>query len=167
MSSKEKTTEEAINELTKNLNEFKDSHKNYVRILAVKMVKMGETRTKVADYVHVDRQTVGRWVKKYDKEGIDGLIPDYSNCGRKCLLTDDQLAEIYDTVTNPNAFYSIKDMNKLIENEYEVKYSYKQAWTIARVKLNLNYRKPFIKYGEAPKDAKEQFKKNYRNRLGI
>jgi len=30
MSSKEKTTEEAINELTKNLNEFKDSYKNYV-----------------------------------------------------------------------------------------------------------------------------------------
>ena len=64
MSSKEKTTEEAINELTKNLNDFKDSHKNYVRILAVKMVKMCETRTKVADQVHVDRQTVGRWIKK-------------------------------------------------------------------------------------------------------
>lgn len=35
---------------------------------------------------------------------------------------------------------------------------------ISRDKLNLNYRKPYLKYHESPEDAEEQFKKNFENR---
>ena len=37
------------------------------------MVKQGCTRIEVGNYMDVDRQTVGRWVKKYDENGIEGL----------------------------------------------------------------------------------------------
>ena len=59
MSIKNKIDEDAITELTEHLNEYKDYYRMYIRILAVKMVKSGETKTKVAEYVHVDRRTVG------------------------------------------------------------------------------------------------------------
>ena len=48
---------------------------------------------------------------------------------------------------------------KLIENRYGVKYSYKQVWEIATVKLGLNYRKPYLVYHQSPDDAEDQLKK--------
>ena len=149
---------EEINELENYLKEYKKCYDIYIRILAVRMVKLGETRTLVAEYVHKDRKTVGRWVNAYDEEGIDGLIPDYSNCGSKCRLTNEQLLDLYETLTNPNESYSIEDARKLIEERYGVVYTYKQAWEIVRKKLGLSYCKPFIVYNESPENA-EEYKK--------
>ena len=133
----------------------------YKRILAVKMVKSGETRIKAGEYLNVNRQTVGRWVRLYDESGFEGLEPYYSNCGAEYRLTNEQLAEIREIITDPKEHYDIKRTRKLIRDKYNVDYSYKQIWIIVREKLNLNYRKPYLRFNEAPEDAKEQFKKNF------
>lgn len=73
------SNEDEVKELTKHLKDYKHHFKMYIRILAVRMVKLGESRIKVAEYLHINRQTVGKWVRIYDKEGIGGLDPDYSN----------------------------------------------------------------------------------------
>ena len=135
------------------LKEYRQAHNIYMRLLAVRMVKLGQSRTSVGEYIHKDRKTVGNWVKAYNEQGINGLIPDYSKCGTKSKLTDQQLLKLKNTLTNPNKNYTLKDAKKLIEFEFGVTYSYKQVWEIVRKKLGLNYRKPFIIYNEAPKDA--------------
>lgn len=155
---KELEDEELI-ELENSLKKYLHHHKMYIRILAVKMVKQGCTRIEVGNYLNVNRQTVGRWVKQYDENGIEGLEPDYSNCGIKCRLSDEQLVELKKIITNPNEHYTIKKTKKLIENKYGVKYSYKQVWEITTVKLNLNYRKPYLRYQQSPDDAEDQLKK--------
>ena len=148
-----------IKELTNQLKEYKHHHKMYIRILAVRMVKIGESRTKTGEYLHINRQTVGKWVKNYEEKGIDGLDPDYSNCGVKSRLNDEQLAELYEILTDPESHYTIKQARKLIKDKYNVEYSIKQVWVITRLKFGLNYRKPFIRYHEEPPEAKEDFKK--------
>jgi len=163
MSKEERSNEDEIKELTKQLKEYKHHFKMYIRILAVRMVKLGESRIKVGEYLHVNRQTVGKWVKIYDKEGIEGLVPDYSNCGSKSRLNDNQLEELYEILSNPNSHYTIKGTKKLIKEKYEVDYSLKQVWVITRLKFGLNYRKPFIRYHEEPPEAREDFKKNVGN----
>lgn len=117
------------------------------------MVKLGQSRTSVGEYIRKDRKTIGNWVKAYDEQGIDGLIPDYSKCGTKSKLTDEQLLELKNTPTDPNERYTLKDVKKLIEMEFEVTYSDKQVWEIVRKKLGLNYRKPFIIYNETQDDT--------------
>ena len=155
--------EEELKELDEKLNQYSHDYKMYQRILAVKMVTLGRTRIEVANFLNVNRQTVGRWVKLYNENGIEGLEPDYSNCGQKCRLTDEQLIELKEIITDPNEHYDIKRTMKLIEDRYGVIYSYKQTWEIITKKLDLNYRKPYIRYHEAPEDAEEQFKKNIPN----
>ena len=159
MKADENSNEKEIEELEKHLKDYRQSHKVYIRLLAVRMVKMGETRTKTGDYLHVNRRTVSTWVKSYDNEGIDGLIPDYSNCGLNCKLSDEELLELKEIITDPDANYDIKGVQALIENRYHVKYTYKQTWVIVRKKLGLNYRKPVIYYGEAPDNPNGIFKK--------
>ena len=155
---------EEIREIDEHLKKYSHDHKMYVRCLAVKMVILGETRKKVGEFLNVDRQTVGRWYKQYNEHGFEGLEPDYSNCGVKCRLTDEQIEEIRQRTTNPEEHYDIKRTRKLINDKYGIKYTYKQVWIISRDKLNLNYRKPYLKYNESPEDAEEQFKKNFENR---
>lgn len=52
-----------LKEFDEQLKKYSEYHKMYMRIPAVKMVKLGETRIKVGNILNVDRQTVGRWVK--------------------------------------------------------------------------------------------------------
>ena len=155
MKTLDKLEEDEIKLLEKYLKEYRQAHNIYMRILAVRMVKLGQSRTSVGEYIRKDRKTVGNWVKSYDEQGIDGLIPDYSKCGTKSKLTDEQLLELKNALTDPNESYTLKDAKKLIEMEFEVTYSYKQVWEIVRKKLGLNYCKPFIIYNESPEDAED------------
>ena len=160
----EEIEKEEMKQFDIQLKKYAHHHKMYKRILAVKMVKSGETRIKVAEYLNVNRQSVGRWVRAYDESGFEGLEPDYSNCGAESRLTDKQLAELLEIITDPEEHYDIRRTMKLIKDKYGVDYSYKQVWVITREKLNLNYRKPYLKFNEAPEDAEEQLEKNFKNR---
>ncbi|WP_425342794.1 helix-turn-helix domain-containing protein [Methanobacterium petrolearium] len=97
-------------------------------------------------------------VEKYNKEGFNGLIPKYSG-GRPSLLTNKELKELKEIIINSEKNYSIREVQKLIYDKYEVNYSYKQAWEISKKKLNLNYGKPFPIYSKNLKNAEEILKK--------
>lgn len=155
MKTLDKLEKEEIKLLEKYLKEYRQAYNIYIRILAVRMVKLGQSRTAVGEYLHKDRKTVGKWVNDYNEQGIDGLIPDYSKCGTKSKLTNEQLLELKNALTDPNESYTIKDAKKLIELEFDVTYSDKQVWEIVRKRLGLNYRKPFIIYNESPEDAED------------
>lgn len=163
MITKDKLDENEIEELNECIAKYRPSHKMYIKLIAVKDVKTGKTRTEVSENLHVNRRTVGNWVKSYEEEGIAGLMPKYENCGLKCRLSNEQLLELKEILTDPKESYSLKDAKKIIKDRFDVDYSIKQVWVITRKKLGLNYRKPFIKYNEAPENAEGIFKKNYEN----
>ena len=52
MESIDKLEENEIAELENYLKEYKHAHNIYIRILAVRMVKLGQTRTAVGKYIH-------------------------------------------------------------------------------------------------------------------
>ena len=60
MKNLDKLEEEEIKLLEKYLKEYRQAHNIYMRILAVKMVKLGQSRTSVGKYIRKDRKTVGR-----------------------------------------------------------------------------------------------------------
>lgn len=128
----DKLEKDEIKLLEKYLKEYRQAHNIYMRILAVRMVKLGQSRTAVGEYLRKDRKTVEWWVNAYDGYGIEGLILNYSKCGTKSKLTDEQLLELKNTLTDSNESYTIKDAKKLIEIEFEVIYSDKQVWEIVR-----------------------------------
>ena len=151
--------EKEIKELDECIAKHRPSHRIYIKLIAVRDVKLGKTRTEVAENLRVNRRTVGNWVKLYDEDGIGGLMPKYENCGSKCRLSNEQLLKLKEELTNPQKSYSLKDAKKFIKDEFDVEYSLKQVWVITREKLGLNYRKPFIKYNEAPENPEEILQK--------
>jgi len=53
MSQEKIINEDEVKELTKHLKEYKYHFKMYILILAVRMVKLGESRIKVAEYLYI------------------------------------------------------------------------------------------------------------------
>ena len=129
-----------LKEIDKLLKEYKPYYTMYKKLLVVKNVKEGMSRGEAAEVVNVHRKTAENWVKSYNKNGLEGLEPNYSNCGLDCKLSDQQLMELKNLVLENPEKYDVKTVRKLIIKKYNIKYSYKQTWFILRRKLGLNYK---------------------------
>lgn len=128
---------EELKEINKRLKIYKPYYNMYKKLLVIKSVKEGMTRGDAADLVNVHRKTAENWVKLYNMNGLDGLEPNYSNCGQTCRLTDDQLTEIKNIILESPEQYDVESIKKLIKEQYNVEYSHKQTWQILTKKLNL------------------------------
>lgn len=148
----------SIKELDEIISELKVDVKVYQRAIFLKLVMQKKPISHSAEFVGVTRETGFNWLKKYNAEGFDGLIPKYGG-GRPSLLTDKQFEELKEIIVNSERSYSIREVQKLIIDKYKVNYSYKQAWEICKKKLNLNYGKPFPIYDKKPDNAEEILKK--------
>ena len=73
-----------LKEIDRLLDEYKPFYNMYRRLLVIKNVKDGMSRGDAAKVVNVHRKTAENWVKLYNKKGLGGLWPDYSNCGLDC-----------------------------------------------------------------------------------
>ncbi len=146
-----------INDL---LDEHKASYNIYRRLFLIKMVKNGDTIKRASEIVSISRKTGERWVKEYNEKGIDGLLPDYSNCGLESELTDEMLEILHYYIIHSEEGFTIKDVQQLIYGLFKIKFSYNHTWFIARKKLGLNYGKPFIKYNSRTEEDLKLFKKN-------
>lgn len=149
-----------IQELNDIISELRIDVKVYQRAIFLKMVMQKKPISHAAEFVGVTRETGFNWLKKYNKEGFNGLIPKYGG-GRPSLLTNEQFEELKEIITNSEKNYSIRDVQKLINDKYGVNYSYKQTWEISKKKLNLNYAKPFPIYSKKPENAEEILKKTH------
>ncbi len=134
-----------LSEIADMLNEYKEYYNVYRRLLVINMVANGESIAKASKNINISRK---------------GLFSNYSNCGRKSYMTDQQLKELKEIITGNEDKYNLKDVGNLIEEKYGIKYSEKQVWVITRQKLNLNYGKPFTQYNTRPENPEEDLKKN-------
>lgn len=59
-------------------------------------------------------------LKEYNKNKLDGLIPNYSKVGSKSKLTDEQFKELEAEITREDKHYTIKAVQKYINDKYSV-----------------------------------------------
>ena len=149
-----------LSEISEMLREYKEYYNVYRRLLIIHMVANGESIAKASKNINISRKTGERWVRQYNENGVDGLFSNYSKCGRKSYLTEQQLNELKEIITDNEEKYNLKDVRNLIEEKYDITYSEKQVWVITRQKLNLNYGKSFIEYNTRSENPEEVLKKN-------
>ncbi len=152
---KDHLTMEEINKL---ISDLKIEVNLYKRLLFLKSVKQGTPISHAAETIGVNRGTGFRWIKQYNENGLEGLMPKYAG-GRPSFLSNDQLIELKEILSDPKENYSIHEAQKLIMDKYDIEYSYKQVWEIVRKKLSLNYSKPFPIYENKPENAENILKK--------
>ena len=147
-----------LEEINKLISDLKVEVNLYKRLLFLKSIKQGMPILHAAELVGVNRGTGFRWIKQYNENGLKGLMPKYGG-GRPSFLSNEQLKELKEILSDPKENYSISETQTLIKEKYSVKYSYKQVWEIVRKKLGLNYSKPFPVYENKPENAENILKK--------
>jgi len=148
-----------INDVENLLSEFKIYYTIYRKLIFLKLLMKGETVKFASEIIGIRRETGSKWLKEYNKEGFEGLVPKYENCGRHSLLTAQQKEELKEILSNPEKNYTLKDAHRIIKEKFGITYSIKQVWVITRKQLGLNYSKPFIKYSETPENPELNLKK--------
>ena len=112
-----------LSEISEMLREYKEYYNVYRRLLIIHMVANGESIAKASKNINISRKTGERWVRQYNENGVDGLFSNYSNCGRKSYLTEQQLKELKEIITGTEEKYNLKDLRNLIEEKYDITYS--------------------------------------------
>ena len=108
-------------ELNEAISEYVTPHRYYQRLIAMRIIAEGNTIQSAANIIGFKYQTVHGWAKKCEKEGIEGLIPNFGG-GRPSKLSQYQLKEL-DEKIQKSPRMNIKMLKKLIEDDYKIEYS--------------------------------------------
>ena len=105
----------------------------------------------------IGQATAYRWIKQWNKGGINGLKRKEGS-KRPSKLTETQFI-ILDKIIQQMELKTAKEVQYIIESVFGVTYSIRQVERIMK-KLNYTYTKPYPIYADMPKNAKLQLKKN-------
>lgn len=75
----------------------KDGHD---RLMAMRALILGLPHDKVAMLHQIDRRTLNNWIRRFNKEGIDGLV-DRQRSGRPRIIPPDQAEQYRDVIKEP------------------------------------------------------------------
>lgn len=156
-----KSTIEVLNKVNKTtldeeIAKYVAYHRYYQRLIAIRIISEGHSIAEAARIIGKSYQTVHRWAKTCEAEGLEGLKPSFGG-GRPSKLTYDQLIEL-DKIIDETPNMSMKDVHFLVNDKFNVDYSLKQIGKIVK-KLGYNYSKAYPKFSKSPEDAEEQLKK--------
>ena len=90
-------------ELNEAISEYVTPHRYYQRLIAMRIIAEGNTIQSAANIIGFKYQTVHGWAKKCEKEGIEGLIPNFGG-GRPSKLSQYQLKELDEKLRSRNAY---------------------------------------------------------------
>ena len=115
-------------EFKKLFSKYKNDAYVYIRLVFIRSLLNGNTIQDSAKILGINRCTGTKWLKRFNENGVEGLKPHYNECGRKCKLSDDDLKKLEEAILEEDVSYTVKDVQKFISNEFNIDYSYKQAW---------------------------------------
>ena len=117
----------------------------------------GHSVTIAAEMAGTSHNTGYDWQRRWNKEGYDGLKPKFGG-GKPSKLSDEQKKDLVVKLKEKNN-WTTQEVQKLIENEYDVEYSSKQIIVILR-QFGMKYGKPYPQDYRRPENAEDNLKKN-------
>jgi putative transposase len=110
--------------------------------------------------VGIGSSTGYEWLKRWNKEGLNGLVPKYDG-GKPPKLSEEDYKKLDEILKKtPNLTTDI--VSDILKSEFEVEFSDRHISRILK-KLNYTYTKPLMIYSKMPDDAEDQLKKNFDN----
>jgi len=140
-----------------------DSHGVAVKLKAIAAASTHAV-TLVADIMGVAKQTVGRWIKTYQENGLEGLYHRPKK-GKSSKLTQVQKEKVLQwlndakTPTGRHAHWTLEKLRHAIAEEFGVSLGINTIWVWLR-KEGLKPKIPRPRHCEADTQAQEDFKKN-------
>ena len=142
-------------ELDKRIKKLEKDTRVLKRLYFIRYLYRGVSVEEAADLVGVTKATGYAWLKRWNSNGYEGLIPEFGG-GRPSKLTEEQKEELREVLKEKE--WTTKEVQKLIEAEFGVSYS---SWQVRRIlrSFGMRYAKPYQKDYRKPDNAEDTLKK--------
>jgi transposase len=135
-------------------------------LLVLNVVYQGKVSAQVARDLHRSKAWASDWLKRYDKEGINGLKTRQKS-GRPSELSEEVVYQIKKALKESNQGWTTKQAEELIVKKSGIKYHYIHIYRILR-KWGFKQKVPRkVHINTASQEEKEAFKKRQNRYLWI
>ncbi|MDN5846913.1 MAG: IS630 family transposase [Candidatus Nitrosocosmicus sp.] len=127
-------------------------------LLVINVVYYDKIAAQVSREIHRSRGWACQWLKRFEKEGIEGL-KDIPKSGRKPDLPEEIEYEIREILKEDNSGWTTKQVEELIIRESGIRYHPNHIYRVVK-KWGLKQKVPRkVHVNTASKEEKEEFKK--------
>jgi transposase len=135
-------------------------------LLVLNVVYHGRMAAHVAREIHRSRSWACQWLKRYDRQGLDGL-KDIPKSGRPTELPEEIEYEIKTILTDSNQGWTTKQVEELITKESGIRYHSNHIYRILR-RWGLKQKVPRkVHINTASAEEKIEFKKRSNKYLWV
>ncbi|MHC1581905.1 MAG: helix-turn-helix domain-containing protein [Candidatus Syntropharchaeia archaeon] len=100
------------------------------RLLAILLLYDGKNIYEVAEIIRRSGRRVKEWLKKWNREGYEGIMPETSKRGRRPKISSEEWDKILKEVEGEGM--TLKEVTVYVNRRRGVEYAYKTVWTILR-----------------------------------
>ena len=126
-------------ELDITIKEYSGNYRYYQRLIAMKLISIGFSFSKVGRILLVSYLSVHRWAKTCETSGLSVLIPDFGG-GRPPKLSKNMENKLSKRIEREEKITMVGVQN-ILKNEYDIEFSLPHVCNIVR-KLGFDYIQP-------------------------
>ena len=130
----------------------------YQRLIAMKLISTGHNHKETGEILIVGYKSINRWAKACEKDGLDGLIPNFSG-GKPSKLSEENKVQ-FKQILIEGENLTMTDAQRILKDDFGIEFSLSHVCNIVR-QLGFNYGKPRPKFREAPENGEEILKKKH------
>jgi putative transposase len=145
-----------LEELNKMIKKEEKSVRVIERLYFIRFLYKGDRIKEACEKVEITEPTGYSWLKSWNEQGYDGLVPSFSG-GPKPKLSNDEKIELRRLLEKKDA-WTLREVRMLISDKFRVDYSEMQVWRIMK-SWNMHHAKPYILDKRRPEDAEDILKK--------
>jgi putative transposase len=145
-----------LEELNKMIKKEEKSVRVIERLYFIRFLYKGDRIKEACEKVEITEPTGYSWLKSWNEQGYDGLVPSFSG-GPKPKLSNDEKIELRRLLEKKDA-WTLREVRMLIRDKFRVDYSEMQVWRIMK-SWNMHHAKPYILDKRRPEDAEDILKK--------
>lgn len=135
-----KETAEEIRERLKNESQVKKQ--NRLQALYLIVTKQAKSRSKVAEMLGFNRNTISEWFQLYEIGGLEKLLEIYKPAGAKPKIPSEAIEEIKQKLATRKGFRTYKEIHELVVKKYGVEVVYSGVHSLVRYRLEAKAKVP-------------------------
>ena len=114
------------------------------RLQALYSIVSGQakSRTKVADLLGKNRNTISEWLSLYESGGLEKLLEIYRPPGAPSKITEAAMTDILEILRSPKGSRTYKELHQMVVNKHGIKIHYSNVHQLVRYKLEAKAKVP-------------------------
>ena len=135
-----KETSEELREMLKN--EAQSKRQNRLQALYLIVTRQAKSRSKVAEMLGKNRNTISDWMSLYEEEGLEKLLEIYKPSGAKGKIGESMIEEIKEILASEKGFRSYKEIHQMVVKKHQIDIHYSNVHQLVRYKLEAKAKVP-------------------------